>query len=213
MSYAAKPGSVADRALAFLQSQPPAGAEVSTSALADAIGATGEATATCLRPALDAGLVFARKKGGHIRSPLFWSLVDHAAKKNGSTGEAFSPANGSQKSDGGAASSPAAKAGSQTPPKGPNRDASTGQSHGAKGSASPNGRGNNVAPARGAGPAFLPAAAAPGLRIALWSDGVLQIERDTVGGAADLVLFSADETRQLVRYLERLAIDTEETAS
>lgn len=42
---------------------------------------------------------------------------------------------------------------------------------------------------------------------------MLQIERDTVGGAADLVLFSADETRQLVRYLERLAIDTEETAS
>lgn len=40
-----------------------------------------------------------------------------------------------------------------------------------------------------------------GLRIALWSDGTLQVQRD----ADDLVLFTSDETRQLVRYLERIA--------
>lgn len=62
-----------------------------------------------------------------------------------------------------------------------------------------------------------PAAAGPaGMRIALWSDGVLQIERsNTVGGAAEVVLFSADETRALVRYLDRtlLATHIEETTS
>lgn len=44
------------------------------------------------------------------------------------------------------------------------------------------------------------------LRIELWSDGTLQIERDTVGGAADLVLFTPDETREIVRYLNRMAV-------
>lgn len=43
------------------------------------------------------------------------------------------------------------------------------------------------------------------LRIALWSDGTLQIERPyAVGGAAALMLLCRDETRQLVRYLDRL---------
>jgi hypothetical protein len=50
------------------------------------------------------------------------------------------------------------------------------------------------------------AAATEGLRLALWSDGTLQLERRTVGGAAELVLFTADETRQLVAYLERMAV-------
>jgi hypothetical protein len=37
--------------------------------------------------------------------------------------------------------------------------------------------------------------------LALWSNGVLQTERSTVGGAAELVLLSRDETRALVQYL------------
>lgn len=98
-TYTPKPGSVADRAIAHLQSQPPAGAEVSTSALAEAVGATGDSLRMCLQPALDAGAVFARKRGGHVRSPMFWSLADHAAR-DARTGEASSPANGSQKPNG-----------------------------------------------------------------------------------------------------------------
>ncbi len=51
-----------------------------------------------------------------------------------------------------------------------------------------------------------PAAAGPSaarsMRCALWSNGVLQIERSTVGGAAEIVLLSPDETRQLVAYLQ-----------
>lgn len=49
-----------------------------------------------------------------------------------------------------------------------------------------------------------PAAAGPageGCRFALWSNGTLQIERSTVGGAADFILLSRDEVRQLVEYL------------
>lgn len=244
------PGSVADRAIAYLQSQPAKGAEVSSPALAEAIGVPAAHLSVSLEQARDRGAVFARRKGGHLRSPLFWSLVDHSAK-HGRTGEAFSPANGSQKPDG-AAAIPCVKAGRETPQKGANRDASAEQSHGAEGSESPTGRGDNVAPALGAAPVFIPeglasqhvlkaeaarpdatdrdvpanaspvggpmgagqpAAAGPaGIRIALWSDGTLQIERpDAVGGAAALVLFSADETRALVRYLDRTLIaNTEE---
>ena len=198
-AYVAKPGSIADRAIAFLQSQPAAGTEISTSVLAEAVRVSGSSLPACLEAALKAGAIFVRKKGGHVRSPLFWSLVDHSAK-HAQTGEAISPANGSQKPDGGAPI-PAAKAGRETPPKGANRAASAGQSHGAEGSASPAGRGNNVAPASGAAPAF------QSPRFALWSNGVLQIERDAVGGAAPIVLLSPDETRALVRYLDRMSLD------
>jgi hypothetical protein len=42
------------------------------------------------------------------------------------------------------------------------------------------------------------------LPIALWSDGTLQIQRD----ADDLVLFTRDEARQLVAYLDSIALDS-----
>lgn len=65
---------------------------------------------------------------------------------------------GSQKpdDDGPHSSTAPVRAGSKTPPKGANRDASTEQSHGAAGSESPPGRGTNGAPALGAAPAFIP---------------------------------------------------------
>lgn len=40
-----------------------------------------------------------------------------------------------------------------------------------------------------------------GIRCALWSDGQLQVQR----GVAEVILFSAEETRHLVHYLERMA--------
>lgn len=53
----------------------------------------------------------------------------------------------------------------------------------------------------------LPVVASPykpptaGIRCALWSDGQLQVQR----GVAEVILFSAEETRHLVHYLERMA--------
>jgi hypothetical protein len=44
------------------------------------------------------------------------------------------------------------------------------------------------------------------LRLALWDDGVLDIRR---GQAPALPPYSADETRQIVAYLERMAVDGE----
>ena len=73
--------------------------------------------------------------------------------KNGRTAGLEPVADGSQKPNGGVRGCPA-KAGIDTPQNGDNRDVSTGQSHGAEGSASPNGRGSNAAPACGASPAF-----------------------------------------------------------
>lgn len=42
------------------------------------------------------------------------------------------------------------------------------------------------------------------LRIALWSDGTLEIHR----GADDVVLFTRDEARQVVGYLDSIALDS-----
>lgn len=162
-------GSVPFRAIAYLQRQP-RGAEVKTSVLAEAIGAPPASMNTCMEPARTAGLVFARQRDAHRTSPMWWSLVDHGGgraadlhiptfKDSGRTAGLVPAADGSQKPDGGVHGSPA-RAGSETPPeKGANRDAcesprSTGQSHGAAGSESPAGRGENVAPALGAAPAF-----------------------------------------------------------
>lgn len=79
MTYTPRPGSVADRALSHLRAQP-FGAELSTSKLAEALGVQSFGLASAMQPALDAGMLLARQKGGHQRSPMFWSLkIDHAA--------------------------------------------------------------------------------------------------------------------------------------
>ena len=63
-----------------------------------------------------------------------------------------------------------------------------------------------VVPANGAQVTANTAPAAA-LRISLWSDGVLQIQRGA--DLDDVVLFTADETRALVKYLERMAETSE----
>lgn len=223
--YSPAPGTTAYRVIAHMETLP-AGAEVMTSALAEAIGVPANNLTPCLEAAVNAGKLFRRQRDNHIRSPYWWSLTDRAGgqppPKRQTVYVPDEP---------------------KTPQKGANRDASTGQSHGAEGSESPNGRGSNAAPALGAAPAFhtpepgpqqvlkaeaarpdatdrgapdiaspgggptgagQPAAAGPageGCRFALWSNGTLQIERSTVGGAADFILLSRDEVRQLVEYL------------
>lgn len=75
--YSARPGTLPFRALAHLETLPP-GAELTSAKLADAVGAAPSGVLAALSAALTAGAVFKRKKDAHPRSPLFWSLVDHA---------------------------------------------------------------------------------------------------------------------------------------
>ena len=75
--YEPRPGTVAFRVLAHLETLP-AGAEVMTSALAEAINAEASQIQPCLELALKAGQVHRRQKDDHVRSPWWWSLTDHS---------------------------------------------------------------------------------------------------------------------------------------
>lgn len=154
-SYTPKPGSAADRAMSHLRTLEPR-AELSSAALAEAIGVGSNGLAASMEAAVGHGVVYRRTKGGHPRSPTFWSLHDHR----------------------GSAADTRADTRADTPP-------------------------GTAAPAR-LGPGT--ATADPlKLRFALWSDGTFELRR----GDALAALLPPDETRELVRYLERLA----ETAS
>lgn len=76
-AYEPRPGTVPFRAIAHLQTLP-RGAEVATASLAMESGAKAGYFTAIMEHARDAGAVFARQKGGHPKSPYFWSLVDHA---------------------------------------------------------------------------------------------------------------------------------------
>jgi hypothetical protein len=76
VSYTPKPGSTAQRAIAYLEKLPK-GAEVMTSKIAEAIGAPNDSIQPCMLPALSAGLVFARQRYEHPRAPFWYSLTDH----------------------------------------------------------------------------------------------------------------------------------------
>lgn len=82
MSYQPRPDTLAFRALAHMELLHP-GSEISNSMLANQLNVSGPELIAALKSAREAGHVFSRQKGGHIRSPLFWSLVDHAARSNG----------------------------------------------------------------------------------------------------------------------------------
>lgn len=75
MSYTPPPGTVAFRAIAHLETLP-RGAELMTSALAEAIGCDGKNIVPSLDAALGAGLVFRRQRDPHRTSPMWWSLTD-----------------------------------------------------------------------------------------------------------------------------------------
>ncbi len=78
-SYEPRPGTVAFRALAYLETLPQ-GAEVMTSALAEALRLDDYKTlAPCLEAAVKGGAVFQRKRDDHARSPWWWSLTDFSA--------------------------------------------------------------------------------------------------------------------------------------
>lgn len=76
--YEPRPGSLADRAIAHLRDLDP-GAEITTAMLAAALQSQPLTLRTSLEFARGRGAIFSRQKGGHARSPMFWSLVDHSS--------------------------------------------------------------------------------------------------------------------------------------
>lgn len=93
MSYAyqLRAGTLAWRAMNWLRTflADDDSGEISTTAWATGLQVTTPELISAMQPVLKARLVFSRQKGGHIRSPLFWSLVDHTRKE-------YTPERGSQ---------------------------------------------------------------------------------------------------------------------
>jgi hypothetical protein len=135
MSYAPlhRPDTIAWKSVRYLETLPK-GAEILCSKLAEAIGVDTKLIQPSMLAAVAAGQVFRRQKDDHARSPWWYSLTDYSKIPRALVQRILIP---------------------ETPPKGANRAASAGQSHGAAGSESPNGRGTNGAPALGAAPASL----------------------------------------------------------
>lgn len=194
-TFTPKPGSVADRAIAYLQSQPAAGTEVSSAALAEAIGAPLGSIVPCLQPALDAGLVHARQKGGHARSPKFWSLVSKIEDRAWfPQWPAAMPARAAEQAK------PCAPAAADNEPPLTAVEHSVPQVwSGSQRLPALEAHAEQANPARGV--QLEPRV----MRTALWSDGSLEIRRGTASRTVDLLILTADETRALVRYLERMA--------
>jgi hypothetical protein len=204
-AYGPAPGTVAYRALAHLQALP-RGAEVMTSVLAEALNTDGYRLTPCLEAPLKHGLLFRRQRDTHPRSPFWWSLTDHGGSAHGG-GDAAGledPArkmqawrkeaqcNGSSQPE--EPEVPAVAAAVDAPDMVPTEvplDADQRRNDGKTDNANGHAASERVA-----------ADASCGMRIALWSDGVLQLER----GADDQMLLSSDEIGQLLRYLESVGL-------
>jgi hypothetical protein len=173
--YEPKPGTVAFRALAHLETLPD-GAEVMTSQLAEAIGAEASQIQPCLQLAFAAGKVFRRQRDDHVRSPLWWSLTDHSGnpKKKAAAAVPFEV--------------PAAPAPAPAPaPKPAPRTVEEAWQQRGIAPAQP-------APRIEAGPTTKDA---HGFRACLWTNGVLQIER----APGDLVLIAPPHVDAIRRLL------------
>lgn len=57
----------------------PPGAELMTTALAEAIGVPYNNLTPCLEAAAREGLIYRRQRDTHVRSPMWWSLTDHSS--------------------------------------------------------------------------------------------------------------------------------------
>lgn len=147
-SYEPRPGTVAYRVLAYLETLPK-GAEVTASRLAEEIGTPADNIRPCMQPAINAGAIFVRQKDEHVRSPFWYSLTDHSSAPRAPVQRLVVPPD--------------------TPPQGANRDATGFEGRGqqwpdatdckARGkvispeaSASATGRGGDAPIARGAAP-------------------------------------------------------------
>jgi len=166
----------------------PVGSEMMTSALADAIQCPVLNLPPNLEAPLKHGLIFRRQRDDHPRSPYWWSATDNTALPKVARTMVEVPAGADESDTHRRDSQHVLKAEAARP------DATDREIPAA-----------TASPVGGPTGAGQPAAAGPAgaqLRIALWSDGTLQIER-----AAGLVLFTKAEARQIVGYLDSIALD------
>lgn len=213
MSYIPQPGTLPARVVAHLQGLPP-GTELATGVLADALDVDTRGFTPNLEYAVRGGLLTREKRDGR----LYWGL---------GTGERIvrESIDGEPDDDPivqrvipASAALPAAEAVKKLPKQRTVPAKATGVSlvdmpawvapvpapvpEPKKRGPKPRAK---LAPPPSAAPAraITPYKPKPGpakLRVALWSDGQLQIQR----GDFELILLAADETRQLVHYLERM---------
>lgn len=181
--YNPKPGTVAYRALAHLATLEH-GAEITSSRFSEALGVDVSSLRACLQPALSAGRVFCRQKDReHVRSPLFWSLTDHDAHRP------VTPPPGPQTP----LQRAPAPAAAPRPAPSPTPVAELCRETLDPAAATPPGIAQSARQrrAQAAKPAEQDHFAA-----ALWTNGVLQIERGD-----DLLLLSAEQTQAVRRLL------------
>lgn len=191
-SYEPKPGSVAYRALAWLATQPE-GAEFTASHIGEALGVDGTIISASLAGAVEKRAVFRRVRDRmYPRGPSCYSLVDH---EGGRTRAAASPAAEPQAPSTTGANEfmpppMAAPAKEQAPPE-PNPQPATQAPETEHARAPVSGRKPPKAP---------PVASAVGPRVAIWSDGTLQIDMGghvhTYAPAVGLVMLEYLELRQ-----------------
>lgn len=224
-AYEPRPGTVAFKLLAHIELLHK-GSEITSSLLAAACGIDPNSVGPQLQPAVKAGLIFSRQKGGHPKSPRFWSLVDHSAKTPEGQGSQLvlkaEPAKADATDrDAPAVASPgvgpmgadqAADAAVAVAPP-PVKAVRKPSKPKAKPEAVPSVRQYIEAIERSVpsdadegilvGGAVPTRPYVPELRVALWSDGTLEVRRSP----DDLVLFTRAEARAIVDYLN--AIDLE----
>ena len=93
-TFTPKPGSVADRAIAYLQSQPAAGTEVSSAALAEAIGAPLGSIVLACSPRSTPGWCTRARRAGMRDRPSSGRLSARSRTAHGSQWPAAMPARG-----------------------------------------------------------------------------------------------------------------------
>jgi len=221
MSYAPAPGSVAYRAFAHLQALP-AGTELMTAAWAETVGTSVNNFGPNVEPLLKHGLVQRRQKWPGPRAPFFWSIPSGALAINGADCRSTQvPDSASVGSGQVPHSSPPVAAASdeaydvpQFLPLVATPEHDDGPSHAQKRAPWPY-QAEPLVPAPAA-PCKRTATKAPpkersqptepakSLNIALWSNGELEIR----SGGGCVVLLTEDETRQLVKYLMRAAVES-----
>lgn len=209
-TYTPQPGTIPARAVAFLQTLPP-GTEMQSGPLADALGVGISGFGSWLDYAVRNGAISCVKREGR----LYWSLGRGERARSESVDEEpddAPPVQRTVKAQPGSISLtdvPAwpgldIDAGSALAPKIaplPASKASKGQRQRAKTATAtpPACQDSNAKPVRAITP-YQRTAGPQTMRVALWSDGQLQIQR----GDFELILLAPEETKQLVHYLERM---------
>lgn len=230
MSYQAKPGSMAYRAIAWLEQQP-VGADFTVSQLAERAGLDVTLLGQCLAPAVDAGAVLKAPPRGQKR-PMFYSLnpLQHPEYREPDTPQGNQPRSerGREGMEPAACESAAGRGTNGAPalatlphtaspgvgPMGAEQPADAGLTTGeAKELAAS--LGIELRPVEEWGDKLgvtypsrtsQPPNSSSQLRCALWSDGTLEILR--TAEQREPITLTRDEVRALVAYLDAISLDS-----